>query len=301
MRTDLGKKYGERERFLGTFSNFGIKSGYKHELTTILFINIKDLHGNLLTDHLWFNFTKEFEDLYCREHLHTGTILSFNARVTSYNKGYTKEEWDYKLSHPRKFMKEGFDETFKDDIQKAPHEFQRREVENQMKEQREMKLTNLNIKIMENKAIGIQMVVDIHKIVGKRPYFDIYIGRKSEHTEFTEDSKWCNPIQIDFKALKKDEKAEKERVLGGYRTYILAKIKEDPITYNIEELRGKMLGCWCITTSEIYPLCCHGQILLELLYPNKKQSTLTEIKTTKKSQIVDERIITKSSLDYFLE
>lgn len=29
----------------------------------------------------------------------------------------------------------------------------------------------------------------------------------------------------------------------------------------IETLRGKILGCWCC------PLECHGEVLLEILYP----------------------------------
>ena len=113
-------------------------------------------------------------------------------------------------------------------------------------------------------------VVDIHKKGGKRPHFDVYIGRVVRFTEFTRSSKWANC----YGSLK------------AYEKVFRRKIATNPKRYNIEELRGKRLGCWCITTDKTEPLVCHGQILMKMLFlesfkPNKlpkKQEWLGEIK-----------------------
>lgn len=106
-------------------------------------------------------------------------------------------------------------------------------------------------------------VVNIHKIRGIRPHFDVYIGRSIKfHNENTidlkkywfKDSKWANP----------------NLSLENYEIYIRIKIKNNPDYYNIEDLRGKKLGCWCITTDKIYPIICHGQIILKILFENLK-------------------------------
>ena len=93
-------------------------------------------------------------------------------------------------------------------------------------------------------------VIDIHKIKGIRPDFDVYIGRDIRfHKEFTIPSKWCNP----------------RLTLEEYELYIRHCIKEDPDFYDLNELKGKRLGCWCITTDKLIPLKCHGQILMKLV------------------------------------
>ena len=96
---------------------------------------------------------------------------------------------------------------------------------------------------------GYTKVVDVHRKGGIRPHFDVYIGRRVRNTEFTNDSKWHNP----FLPLEKYEK------------YILEKIKQDPEFWDLEDLRGRTLGCWCINTDKETPLKCHGQILLKLI------------------------------------
>jgi len=91
------------------------------------------------------------------------------------------------------------------------------------------------------------ILVDVHKKNGKRPKFDIYIGRAVTGTEFTEDSKWCNRC----KNLKEYE----------------LHIKNSPELLNsLGELTGMIIGCWCIKTHKIYPLICHGQILIKLWF-----------------------------------
>jgi hypothetical protein len=94
---------------------------------------------------------------------------------------------------------------------------------------------------------------------------NIYIGRagivfikNGENKErFPKlNSKWANPYKID---KKKDVELERTRVIKDYKKYILNKIENEPEIYNIEELKGKNLGCWC------KPESCHGDVLLEIL------------------------------------
>ena len=95
-------------------------------------------------------------------------------------------------------------------------------------------------------------VVDIHKIRGKRPEFDVYIGRSSGKLV---RSIWCNPF----------------RGLRYYEKYIKSMIDFDSVKYDLELLRGKRLGCWCITTDSFLNPVCHGQILLKLVFDGYKR------------------------------
>lgn len=103
-------------------------------------------------------------------------------------------------------------------------------------------------------------VVDVH---GGVPEYDVYIGRRVPfHPVYKFDSKWANPFRVKEYGLKKS--------LELYELYIRKKIKEQP--EYLEELRGKKLGCWCVTTDEIEPTVCHGQILMKLLQENLSDS-----------------------------
>ena len=105
MREKLKEQEGERNIFTGEFERYGWKSGYKYPLKTVLLLNIKNESGELITEHLWFNFTKGFEKL---GELKKGDIIKFKARSKSYTKGYkgykgdvpSYASKDYKLSHP---------------------------------------------------------------------------------------------------------------------------------------------------------------------------------------------------------
>ena len=110
LREKLAKLRNMRKRFKGTFDRFGLKSGYKGPLTTVLLKDIIDVSsGKVVTDHLWFNLTKGLEKLQLLE----GDIVGFDARVTRYLKGYQgirEDELhpvgiDYRLSFPTKVEK----------------------------------------------------------------------------------------------------------------------------------------------------------------------------------------------------
>lgn len=107
MRKELGKKEGERKKFSAIFSRLGKKMNYKgYTEETILLTKVTDLETNtIVTDHIWFSYTKSFQSVELKE----GIIVEFDARVKEYTKGYVntryeidKRKKDYKLSHPTK-------------------------------------------------------------------------------------------------------------------------------------------------------------------------------------------------------
>jgi hypothetical protein len=107
MRKELAKDSGVRKKFRAVFIRVGKKTSFKgYSEETILLKNIVDVETDkIVTDHIWFNFTKGFEKLSLAE----GVVLEFEARVKEYKKGYVNSRYkintsttDYKLSHPTK-------------------------------------------------------------------------------------------------------------------------------------------------------------------------------------------------------
>ncbi len=105
MRRELAKQEGQRKRFRATFIRLGKKTNYQgYSEETILLNRVIDTEtGNVVTDHLWFSFTKGFQDARIQE----GDTIEFEARVKEYKKGYVNRAYginnrkqDYKLSHP---------------------------------------------------------------------------------------------------------------------------------------------------------------------------------------------------------
>lgn len=106
MRTQLATVNNSRMRFTAVFVRYGFKSGYKgYPIKTLLFEKVKGAEGKAKTDHIWFTTTKGFEKYEFTE----GDVISFDARVKPYWKGYKGHrgdddlppvEKDYKLSHP---------------------------------------------------------------------------------------------------------------------------------------------------------------------------------------------------------
>lgn len=105
MRSKLASSEGERKKFKARFVRLGKKINYNgYSEDTILLSNVTDVETNtVVTDHLWFSFTKAFEKIKLEE----GVIISFEARVKSYKKGYVNKaigvnnkKNDFKLSHP---------------------------------------------------------------------------------------------------------------------------------------------------------------------------------------------------------
>lgn len=115
MRKELKKIEGERKRFRGYFERYGRKNGFKGDEKTILLkdISLLDDDTYILTNHLWFNYTKSFSKL----NLSEGDCVEFNGRVVKYQKGYNgyREDVycpvkpDYKISFPTNIIKISYD------------------------------------------------------------------------------------------------------------------------------------------------------------------------------------------------
>lgn len=76
----------------------------------------------------------------------------------------------------------------------------------------------------------------------KTSSYDVYCGRPS---------KWGNPFHIGKDGTRKE-------VIAKFKTYLF----ESELINDIEELRGKVLGCWC------KPLPCHCDILAKIANEN---------------------------------
>lgn len=115
IREDLGNLTNEKRRkFTGIFVRWGKKSGWRCTLDTVLLSNIIDVETNkIVSDHLWFNKTKEFERI--EKTLKNGDTVEFIGRVGEYEKGwkgskawkegYGETETDYKIERPTKIKK----------------------------------------------------------------------------------------------------------------------------------------------------------------------------------------------------
>ena len=107
MRKELQKQEGQRKKFHAVFVKVGSKRNYHgYSEETILLKNIRDAESQkIITDHVWFSYTKTFQSILLREGVH----LEFEARIKEYKKGYVNSRYkidnrikDYKLSHPTK-------------------------------------------------------------------------------------------------------------------------------------------------------------------------------------------------------
>jgi hypothetical protein len=108
MRKELSKIKEIRKRFTGTFVRFGEKKDWNgYNQRTLLLQKVAGVDSpEILTDHLWFTYSKAFEDL---GFLKEGDTIEFDARVKEYVKGYVnrlgkidQRRNDFKLSHPTK-------------------------------------------------------------------------------------------------------------------------------------------------------------------------------------------------------
>lgn len=99
------------------------------------------------------------------------------------------------------------------------------------------------------------VIVDIHKKFGHE--FTKYIGRALPYQGLDprcrESSKWFNPFTL--------KKYGKESIIL-YEEYIRKKIRSNPQKYNLSELTGEILGCWCKETNA--DGICHGDVLIQL-------------------------------------
>jgi len=84
----------------------------------------------------------------------------------------------------------------------------------------------------------------------KKERYDVYIGRPS---------KWGNPFT--FKPVITKAKyvvQTRKEAIDAYREWITSGDGKH-LLKDLQELKGKVLGCWCKHDS------CHGDVLIELL------------------------------------
>ena len=81
-----------------------------------------------------------------------------------------------------------------------------------------------------------------------QPY-DVYIGRPS---------KWGNPFSHRRGIEGTEYVGTIENAVEFYEKYIKVKIRENPTYFDLDELRGMRLGCFC------KPGSCHGDVLARL-------------------------------------
>lgn len=105
MRKALGAVAGERMHFTATISRLGKKNNFRGAPSeTVLFTDVRNAAGELVTDHIWFTVGKTMSVVFGN----LGKKVSFEARVTAYTKGYKGQgldmlkpkEKDFKLSNP---------------------------------------------------------------------------------------------------------------------------------------------------------------------------------------------------------
>ena len=80
----------------------------------------------------------------------------------------------------------------------------------------------------------------------KKDKYDVYIGRPGP---------WENPFEI-------GKDGDREEVVEKYAEWLLA--QPELVEKAKQELRGKVLGCWCA------PKLCHGNILTQIA--NEKEN-----------------------------
>ena len=98
-----------------------------------------------------------------------------------------------------------------------------------------------------------------HTYIGRNMVF--YVGPGAEH------SKWANPFSVKKYGRGECLRMYREYVLTGVNPVTKKKRKGGALVGDIEELRGKALGCWC------NPDPCHGDILVELLQNSVGEGT----------------------------
>jgi len=125
------------------------------------------------------------------------------------------------------------------------------------------------------------VVVNIHRVHGRQPFYTLYIGRHTQFVpEFDRDSKWCNPFTFNkygkivldmFEVYARSlvTKSWPEHQPGydaldaGWQVVVTRAVRNaihrwGSESWDLNELTGHTLGCWC------KPGLCHGDIWIKL-------------------------------------
>ena len=116
--------------------------------------------------------------------------------------------------------------------------------------QNQLTATTTKVVNVKKRYLNQDGYVDFQHWQNSSPTQHLYIGRDmSFYVPGTTKSKWCNPFSIKKYGL--------QECLIRYEQHV----RNTPTLMNclVEELDGKVLGCWC------HPNKCHGDILIKLL------------------------------------
>jgi hypothetical protein len=84
----------------------------------------------------------------------------------------------------------------------------------------------------------------------------VHLMREKYDVAIDRSSKWGNPFTHKDGTMAKFKVATREEAIEKYREYIL---NNEELMNSLDELKGKVLGCWC------KPKACHGDVLIELI------------------------------------
>jgi hypothetical protein len=90
----------------------------------------------------------------------------------------------------------------------------------------------------------------------------VYIGRRCKwHKRWLKKSMFANPFKIGDKHPEREgEVIDRAESIALYKDWFHKQLDTEPgFAEAVEELRGKVLLCWCA------PLDCHGRIIKEYL------------------------------------
>ena len=93
-RTELAENLDQRGTYTATYQ--GRSKPGKRPAVMLLFIDVSDSTGKIITNHLWFNQTQGFLAL----QLIPGDRVQFEARVKTYQR--RNGSTDYHLNYPTK-------------------------------------------------------------------------------------------------------------------------------------------------------------------------------------------------------
>ncbi|KAL9648785.1 hypothetical protein ABK040_003719 [Willaertia magna] len=126
----------------------------------------------------------------------------------------------------------------------------RKDNQNNKKKIRVVKLQRKNGKIIQN--------------------CDVYIGRRIKRGGWDlPQSKWANPFTV-------NKCGSSEEAIKKYKEYILEKPE---LLKDLNELDGKVLGCWCKSSPNVP---CHGDVLVELVNKKLKEEKENQSKQEEK-------------------
>lgn len=86
MRDKLVSMVGSKEFFIGKVGVKGTKPGYTNGIlgtvTSLIIKGVKDLGGNLISDHVWVKYSRQLSKANVQE----DDVIKFRAYVKAYNR-----------------------------------------------------------------------------------------------------------------------------------------------------------------------------------------------------------------------